>query len=463
MQRLVDTLLDLPKGIKLTHNSEIRKIGDMIDRLLMMWGRLRMRSMIHVAKRVLHILNSYGITTKQFYQTLSSYVDTVQEFGVTPTFPVTAKVVEKHPKLFQDFQEVGVQFAIHGYQHIDYTQIAPNEVKHHLEAAIDVFEKNKLNWSGFRFPFLRYDDVCLRLLDETGYSWDSSYVINWPLLKRDQFRDTRWQSYETMLKSYKTVDGNSTYALPEMRGNLVEIPVSVPDDDILIERLDIRDDDALYNILQKNMEMVRDQEGMLTLQLHPERFPYFHHPLKGCIQSAKQNEHVWIPTLNNISKWWRDKQSFRFEVKKIRKKKYKITANCDSKTTILVRSDEMRGERSNLWNNAFKIDEYSWEMKSATKPVIGVEPNAIDQVGSFLLGEGFAFECIEQDQEYSFLVEAQKSFDNTEKKKLLDSINQSTKPLIRFWRWPHESKYCLCISGDIDCVTIGDFGERLNG
>ncbi len=434
-----------------------------MSRLHMLWGRLRMRSMGHVLQRVQHILKSYGFTAKQFSRTLEQYVATVQEYGITPTLPVPATVVDKHPQLFQEIQQVGVRFAIHGYQHIDYTRIQAEEVKAHLDSAIDVFEKANIKWSGFRFPFLRYDEERLQLLANTGFSWDSSRVISWSSLEFDEFSDERWKSYQTILDTYQAIDSKTTYTLPEMRGNLVEIPVSVPDDDILIERLGIHDKDQLQDIWLKILSRVRDDESMFIAQLHPERFSMFQEALKGVLQAVQGNDDVWTASMDDISKWWRDKETFRFEVKRKRKNMYSITAHCDARTTVLVRSDAMVGNRVNIWNDAVKMDARSWEMESSTKPIIGVHPKSVEKIGPFLRGEGFAFELAEKPQDYSFYVNQKKLFDYTEKKVLLDSINKSTKPLIRFWRWPDQSKYCLSITGDIDCVTVGDFWERLNG
>jgi hypothetical protein len=44
---------------------------------------------------------------------------------------------------------------------------------------------------------------------------------------------------------------------------------------------------------------------------------------------------------------------------------------------------------------------------------------------------------------------------------LIEVIESSPSPLVRYGRWPYGSKSALCISGDLDALTLFDYASRL--
>ena len=44
---------------------------------------------------------------------------------------------------------------------------------------------------------------------------------------------------------------------------------------------------------------------------------------------------------------------------------------------------------------------------------------------------------------------------------LVNRIEASLCPLVRYWRWPDGAKSALCVSGDLDALTILDYASRL--
>ena len=86
--------------------------------------------------------------------------------------------------------------------------------------------------------------------------------------------------------------------LTRFKDGFIEIPVSIPDDEAMVERLGItqgKDISAIWgDILQKTY----DRGDLLTLQLHPERISLCETALNDTVkQSRRFDPPVWVATL----------------------------------------------------------------------------------------------------------------------------------------------------------------------
>jgi len=49
----------------------------------------------------------------------------------------------------------------------------------------------------------------------------------------------------------------------------------------------------------------------------------------------------------------------------------------------------------------------------------------------------------------------------TSQVELIEHIEASTGPLIRYWRWPEGARSPMCVTGDVDALTLLDYAARL--
>lgn len=434
-----------------------------MNRLQMIKSRLATWSIGAVVSRILSILHRYGMGHIRFSKTLFEFVRLVKQFDITPTLPVTASVLNRHPYLFQKIQKMGVEFAIHGYKHVDYTQLSPKEVREHFRHAIEIFNKHKIRWSGHRFPFLRWDEEKIDLLPGPKIEWDSSQVISWNSLNPKDFTEKAWQNYQKILRTYQPVNADDTRSLPRMRNGWVEIPVSVPDDDILVERLGLMDGELMSSIWQRMMQKVRDRGELLVLQLHPERFKCYTRALETLLGLARNQGDVWIASLGEITQWWKEKEKFSFNIEKVRPHRYRVITNSSDRATVLIQKDVKSDIKKQIPGFGVFVEEKCWEMESPVKPVIGVAPDMTRDTIGFLQEEGFAYEIMEDSNKCGYYLKHQNAFGEKEIKRILNDIRNSRFPLLRYWRWPNRCRYSLAVTGDIDNVTISDFLERFHG
>jgi len=434
-----------------------------MKRAAQMNSRLRIRSWDQSLSRIFNIIWRYGASGKRFRRYLFDFVRLMKDYDIIPTLPVTASVVNRHPDMFIKIQKLGVEFAIHGYRHIDYTQLDKDEVKTHIHSAIDIFEHHGLHWSGYRFPLLRRDDSSKSLLRQAGFLWDSSDVVSWNSLCPNDFSEERWQAYQMILETYHPVDSEDTQILPQIVDGLVEMPVSVPDDDIIIERLGLTDTEKIISIWRKMLDETRERGELLVLQIHPERFDVYCSCLENVIQTVKSYGDVWIAPLGQIARWWKEKYGFSFKLEEVSRCHYKVYAKCSDRATPLMLDRASLLNEGDPFKYARVMQKRSWVIESPTIPVIGLKPSTSPEILALLNQEGFAFEITDHPETCSACLKYPRVPKEEGKERMYEMLETTDNPLIRFWRWPNAARCCLAISGDIDGVDLRDIWERFYG
>ncbi len=423
-----------------------------------------MRSASLAFLRIYHIFTRYGMDSEKLRTILFDYVHVINAFGITPTLPITATVVERHPGLFQRLQdETMVEFAIHGFRHIDYSELNQSQFEEHLYNAIDIFHKHHLRFFGHRFPFLCKDNEKIQLLKSSGFQWDSSDCIAWHSPLFEGVSKQRADAYEQILKSYQISDSYNSVAVPRRKNGMLEIPLSLPDDDILVDRLGLSLT-RFAGVFQEMLNQVQARGELLIFQLHPERFPWFKKPLLQVLNSIKNEKGIWKTSMNEIAVWWREKMDFQCSVEGIQKDRYRISVRCSDRAAVLIKNS-MGTERSKpFWRSWNSIPGKRWEIFSPRKPVIGVHPDLSETVTPLLINEGFVFEISSPSDNYSVYLETKTiNVDENVERQIADAVDNTPYPLIRFWRWPEEKQCAVALSGDVDAIDIWDYFARYYG
>jgi peptidoglycan/xylan/chitin deacetylase (PgdA/CDA1 family) len=409
------------------------------------------------------IMNRYGLNNGRFSASLFSFVQLMIEYGIVPTLPVTAIVLDRYPNLFKRIQDMGVEFAVHGYKHVDYTQLESKRIVEHLQRAVEIFDKHGIPWSGFRFPFLRCDEERIDMLSREGFQWDSSRVISWNHLKSEDFTPMAWQAFQNILNTYRPMNADDCQTLPAVNGGLIEIPVSIPDDDMLIERLGIKNSHRLTNIWNRMLSEIRKKGELFVLQVHPERFFEFRMAVERLIHKAAGDGDVWFTSLEELTDWWREREEFRFDIAKVSKKRFRIRAECSDRATVLFKNGNNHIERNRFGGNESIVDDRVWEIQSPAKPIIGIGSNTPADVVGFIGKKGYAYGVSGIPEDFNCYIDCRDYRGRETEKDLTRRIEDCPYPLLRFWRWPDKARYAFAVTGDIDGVDLRDFWERFHG
>jgi len=214
---------------------------------------------------------------------------------VVPTIAVTAVNLDLHPEIVPSLQDFDL--AIHGHQHVAYSVKSPEQQAGDLDAALSTFRHYGISPLGFRAPYLRANGSTLDLLRSRGLLYDSSG--SWLAIARGSRLNRRIaRSAEAR---YGRLD--SHVSLPQL-SNLVELPVALPDDEILVDGLGIRRPSTLTRIYREMVHGCAETGSMLVVQVHPERFHLFADSVKEMVRFAADLG-AWNAPLSGLAQWMR--------------------------------------------------------------------------------------------------------------------------------------------------------------
>jgi peptidoglycan/xylan/chitin deacetylase (PgdA/CDA1 family) len=411
--------------------------------------------------RVAGILLRFGFSARRFQRRLSRFQRIAAEHGCTPTFAITAVTLRRHPDLIRSLSRQGVEFAVHGYVHSDYRTMRADRQVRHLRKAIDVFHECQVPYVGFRAPYLRINGTMPAAIGQAGLSYDSSCVVCWDVLDRSGYASGRWREYERLLDFYQPRPAAGYLALPRKADGLIEIPVSIPDDEAMIDRLGTCSDE-ITEVWQAILKQTYDRGELFTAQIHPERIYVCENPLVGTLQLAKRlAPHVWVPTLGEIAGWWEEKAEFSLRVEDAGGERWRVAATCSDRATLLTRDCRVDGP-SMEWAKDYRcVEATDFVVECPTRPVIGVAADTAAEAKDFLRSEGYAFEVTDDGSRHGIYLGDLAQFDEADEKSLVERIETSAAPIVRFWRWPNRARSVMSVSGDIDAMTLSDFALRI--
>ncbi len=412
--------------------------------------------------RIKTVLSRFGITSKRLERKLDRYSSITGKFGCVPTFPIPAVILKRHPNIFRKPGMSGVELAVHGYIHTDHSSLSFEEQTRDFKKAIDTFKSYQIPFTGFRAPYLRINDRTPQALATVKFLYDSSHIICWDVIDKAKYPKQKCRDYERLLAFYQPQSAQEHLALPRLTNGLVEIPVSIPDDEAMVDRLGITDRSEISEIWKAILQRTYDRGELFTVQLHPERISFCESALTDILQQARgYNPPIWVATLGEIAGWWKERDKFSFEVHPEGRGTYRVKTNCSEKATLLLKNCRVNAPFAEWAVGYQSINAGDFVVESPVRPVIGMGIDSSPKAVSFLKSEGFAVELSDQPDNYGIYLTNLADFQEADEKPLSEVIEHSNAPLVRYWRWPNQAKSALAITGDIDSITMIDFVLRI--
>jgi hypothetical protein len=90
-------------------------------------------------KRARSLAQRYGLTPVKMDQALYLFAQILRRFDCGASFPITAIVLKRNSDVIAKYLDWNIEFAVHGYTHIDYSQLASEEQLIHLRRARETF------------------------------------------------------------------------------------------------------------------------------------------------------------------------------------------------------------------------------------------------------------------------------------------------------------------------------------
>src|SRR2546426_3409868 len=234
----------------------------------------------------------YGIGPERLRSRLRSMAEVLARWETTPTVPVTTSALERHPALAEDLRRVDP--AIHGYRHTRYSALRETEQARDLDEAMASFRRHGLPAHGFRAPYLAANETTRTLLKARGFAYDSSACA----LSLPQGHPAAPSVLRLAKARYGPVPEGPRGVQTD--GGFVELPVALPDDEILIDGLGIENPEELTRIFRAMLEPCLRSGGLLVLQVHPERFHLCAAAVEGLLRSSR-DKGAWMAPLSEIA------------------------------------------------------------------------------------------------------------------------------------------------------------------
>jgi len=212
----------------------------------------------------------YGFTDKKIQQAIMQMSSDAINFKIGMTIPVTAGILnDRRAAILRAARNEFVEIAIHGYRHRDFSNATEQELSVDMENAIKIFRKYGIDIYGYRAPYLKRGANLGELLLKHGLLYDSSK----PIIHTTQDNDGIYRdAIEIASNAYPIEESGNPLNSNQIAKGLIEIPVNLPDDEIIIDRIKIRDKSTIKSLLRKLIRDAIDVQGFVVLQIHPERY-----------------------------------------------------------------------------------------------------------------------------------------------------------------------------------------------
>src|SRR5437868_12249301 len=167
---------------------------------------------------------------------------------------------------------------------------------------MSVFQEARIPFQGFRNPYLGWNEDALRVFAGCGFSYESNVAVLHEVIDPESLSPLLRGGYEKSLALFQATPC-TIYALrPHFEGSLLRIPISIPDDEMLFDRLRITDPQEVGYIWTRAMQHVYDVGGLYTLNLHPERGLLCKRALDILLSYVNsQTLPVWVARLGDIA------------------------------------------------------------------------------------------------------------------------------------------------------------------
>ena len=438
---------------------------------------VRTKGLHNFTRRLWTVFTRFGFSEKRTRRALYSIIESVQraQTDAAPTFFIPAVVLNRHPKLIANIAGQCTEIGIHGYVHNDYRYLSRAEQYQQTRRAIQVFKRAHIPYTGFRNPYLGWTDESHAVFAELGLAYESNDAVIHDVIDLNQLTPLIRSGYKKSLALFQAIPSSSyalrPHAVPWCAPELLSIPLSLPDDEEIFDRLRITNPKEVGRIWSSVMQRVYALGGIYTLNLHPERGVLCKEALDLLIAAARsQALPVWITRLVDVATWWKERSQFRLHISPQSPGLWLIEAACTPRATVLTRCLEVVDQPAAPWaDGEQRVTGERFVAQAQRCPCLALSPQTPQEVFDFLQEEGYpVVRCAQAEAErYAWYLESAEGLGTTREERiqrcsvLLETIERLDVPLVHFGYWPEGRRAALSITGDIDSITIQDFFLRI--
>jgi hypothetical protein len=218
---------------------------------------------------------THDVETADGYRDIPLLLELERELGYHSSWNLVPKRYAVDPALVRELQEDGFEVGVHGLYH-DGRDLEPRE----FAGRVREMQAWGRRWRaiGFRSPATHRN---WELMPKLGFEYDSSYPDTDP---------------------YEPQAGGCCTWLPFFNRELVELPITLPQDHTLFEILGERDERRWV----EKTELLRERGGMALLITHPD---YMHgerlQAYRRFLKRYADDSTCWRVVPREVAAWWR--------------------------------------------------------------------------------------------------------------------------------------------------------------
>lgn len=404
------------------------------------------------------LLNRYSFRNYKTISRISELIERLSDNHCSPTFFVPAIVVKRNPIFFRSLQAKGCEIGVHGYNHVDLTAYSPEESARQLLKAVQVFQNNQIEVHGFRCPYLSSSNRLINSLSQGSFKYSSNKAVRW--IDKSYSGENFPQFFNTINRFYQPSNSEEYLCLPWKFNNLIEIPVFVPDDLQLHDGLGFNQEqifDFWLNILRQTYQ----RGELFNLMFHPELASFIEVPLIDLLRELiLYTPHVWITRLCDLSLWWSEFEKYEVEINHS-DNGYDLIFRCSPRSTLLYRGFST-SVKSKPWDGIYRRSLTPiMDVQGQKLPFIGLPDDAPDWVYSNLRRVGYVLIPNNSEFECNLFLDDHCLRQFSQPIELIKYIETQNFPLVRFWPWPDGARSAICITGDLDALSLIDYAARI--
>jgi peptidoglycan-N-acetylglucosamine deacetylase len=225
----------------------------------------------------------------------------LERHGVWATWCTPSHTLLTFPARVATIVDSGHEIAAHGCYHEQVPKLDPAEERRLMEVQLEHHDRVLgIRPSGYRSPAWDFSEITLSLLEEFGFTWDSS------LMGRD------FEVYRPCPVTRVDPERGNTFGPPS---TVLEIPVSWHLDDFpaldhLPRGTGMASTEVTYQRWKDHFDFAYQNVpgGVLTLTVHPQTIARAHNLVMfdRLLSYIREHDGVWFATLGDVADAWED-------------------------------------------------------------------------------------------------------------------------------------------------------------
>jgi len=134
----------------------------------------------------------------------------------------------------------------------------------------------------------------------------------------------------------------------------------------------------------------------------------------------------------------------------------------DSVVRLNEGTDSLNHNSEHAWDGAYyRLRTRALHVPAEPRPFVGLSEDVPERMASFLREQDYILDTGDTAKTCATYIDAATLARQSSAVELVHHIEASSGPLVRYWRWPDGAKSAMCVSGDLDAITVLDYAARL--